>query len=598
MFNINLKESVRGIQMNSTKIEMSAVMVVNEMILKNDVLDGHINSNDKEPSWDGFVYLYESDDLKAENIKYRIPVQVKGKNDEGLLKREFISYPVQYKHLRNYYRDGGVFYIVVVISNNMEKKAVFYNALTTVKLADILKGAEGKKPEQYKSITMRRLKNNDSKVFFGLLAQFGLDREKQGSGNGEIIKKAINASELHLIDSIEVTSLVAKSESEFFNDIATGEVSLYGHRADIDMWLPFEYSHQRDVVIKQIAEVKKPFGIDDTKYYDSYKVERTLSTSPNYIIHVSDNLSIDLEGQKFYFQVKGELDSVLKDISFMEAVENGSAMFLGEKKLGDYKEPKISEDLRKNMDGIKDWANALDILGIKCNKRYEEFTEHDWAASNNLIAIYRGELREKAETGGSVCMWEWDNKVIPLLIFSDKNRIPGFAGWFSSDEIELFVEKDKNYAVPKFIRFKRDIFERLYDVEESIWYKEIDRIDFSEDILVDILLGFVELIAAYDRIHNETYYNVGMYMMDKMLIIKPDDEYCLLNRMQLLKRKRELSEEELLQLESIEQKSDDPMVKCGANILLGNKRTVQKIFDGMSKEQQEVMTSYPIYNLL
>lgn len=99
--------------MNSIKIEMGAVLALKNVIQLNDLMKEYINDNDKEPSWDGFIYLNKSDDMKAENIKYRIPVQVKGKNQEDLLKKQRISYPVEYKHLRNYYKDGGVFYVVV-----------------------------------------------------------------------------------------------------------------------------------------------------------------------------------------------------------------------------------------------------------------------------------------------------------------------------------------------------------------------------------------------------------------------------------------------------------------------------------------------------
>lgn len=134
--------------MNSIKIEMGAVLALKNVIQLNDLMKEYINDNDKEPSWDGFIYLYKSDDMKAENIKYRIPVQVKGKNQEDLLKKQRISYPVEYKHLRNYYKDGGVFYVVVAISNDRRKTTIFYNALTTVKLNALLKNSENKKPDQ------------------------------------------------------------------------------------------------------------------------------------------------------------------------------------------------------------------------------------------------------------------------------------------------------------------------------------------------------------------------------------------------------------------------------------------------------------------
>lgn len=42
---------------------------------------------DKEASWDGDLLLYRENDFRVENIEYKIPVQVKGKNDNSLLKK-------------------------------------------------------------------------------------------------------------------------------------------------------------------------------------------------------------------------------------------------------------------------------------------------------------------------------------------------------------------------------------------------------------------------------------------------------------------------------------------------------------------------------
>ena len=118
-----------------------------------------MQSNDKEPSWDGDIYLYSDSDLKSEHIEYIVPTQVKGKNDESLLKRNRITYPVRYKDLRNYRNNGGVCYFVIAISDNGEKSTIFYSTLTPIKLESLLKGTESKGPEQTKNI--KNLKSNN-----------------------------------------------------------------------------------------------------------------------------------------------------------------------------------------------------------------------------------------------------------------------------------------------------------------------------------------------------------------------------------------------------------------------------------------------------
>lgn len=280
--------------MNSIKIEMGAVLALKNVIQLNDMMKEYINDNDKEPSWDGFIYLYNSDDMKAENIKYRIPVQVKGKNQENLLKKKRIGYPVEYKHLRNYYKDGGVFYVVVVISDDRRKTTIFYNALTTVKLNALLRNSETKHPDQTKNVVLEKLKNDDDRLLFKALSQFGFDRGQQGSGEGEIIEKAINIATINKVDSIRVTSYLTSNEEETLKLVSSGELCLYGHRSDIDMWLPFNYEQQQDMKLKRVLRINKSIGIDNTIYYDTYLVEKENSKEP--IIRVSENLAIDLIG--------------------------------------------------------------------------------------------------------------------------------------------------------------------------------------------------------------------------------------------------------------------------------------------------------------
>ncbi len=155
--------------MNSIKIEKSGISFLKNMIRLHTLMDEFLQDNDKEPSWDGDIILYSNADLKVENILYRVPTQVKSKNDENLLNRKMITYPVEYKHLRNYFNDNGVCYFVIIISNNGKKAAIFYNTLTPIKLQSLLEGKENKKPDQTKNIPLNRLKDNDEKELFKIL---------------------------------------------------------------------------------------------------------------------------------------------------------------------------------------------------------------------------------------------------------------------------------------------------------------------------------------------------------------------------------------------------------------------------------------------
>ena len=55
--------------MNQKTIETIAVNAVKNSIVMSELLDEFIADNDKEPSWDGFVYIYEDNSKKKEKLK-------------------------------------------------------------------------------------------------------------------------------------------------------------------------------------------------------------------------------------------------------------------------------------------------------------------------------------------------------------------------------------------------------------------------------------------------------------------------------------------------------------------------------------------------
>lgn len=97
-------------------IETISVNAVRDSIVMSEYLDQFIPDNDKEPFWDGAVYIYKSDDHKKENFQGRVPVQVKGQECSDLSLDE-ISFPVRTTDLRGYLADGGAVYFVVYIGN-------------------------------------------------------------------------------------------------------------------------------------------------------------------------------------------------------------------------------------------------------------------------------------------------------------------------------------------------------------------------------------------------------------------------------------------------------------------------------------------------
>lgn len=576
--------------MNSIKIEKGAIDTLRRIIRLHDKMDEFLNSNDKEPSWDGNIVIYKNSELKAEDVEYTIPTQVKGKNDERLLKRSRITYPVEYKHLRNYFNNNGIFYFVIAISDDGEKTTIFYNALTTIKLQSILKGTENKSPDQTKSIPLVRLRNNDKNELYKILMQFGHDSREVGSG--ELVKKSISMKDLEKIDSIRMTTF-ASNQDEFLENINSGEVCAFGHIASADIWVPFSYDFQKQIELFACQKITDTFSIDGIPYYKEFEIRK--STGKSVIFEFSENLYIDIGVNKIEFKAKTYIDQIVKDVQFLEALKNGKSFYIGGTKIGTYENVNFGGDLENTINDFKNIQAALIKFNLKLDKKFIDFNDEDWKSMDNLVKLSQNGIKPNKQM--TWYMWWWQGKVVPFFVALDDD---GNVKIENSLYMKYFriVVADSNYKVPAFILFKRDIWEKLYGVDESVLLEEIESSIFNKETEGSFSLLFVEILSAYDEINDEKYYDVAKLISDKLLNASPYNVYWKINRFQLLKRKRDLSENELQELEDLEKANNDKKALCAINILLENKRKAKKLLAEMEQEDRELFLTYPIYNLL
>lgn len=154
--------------LDSKTIETFSVNAVKDSIVMSEFLEQFIAENDKEPSWDGFVYIYNNRDKKKSDLKGRMPVQIKGKLCDDHTQIQ-ISYSMQVADLRNYLWDNGCILFVVYIGNNGLTRKIYYVELTPVKLRKLLKevGQHERKTVHLKEFPA----DNDKKatIFFNCL---------------------------------------------------------------------------------------------------------------------------------------------------------------------------------------------------------------------------------------------------------------------------------------------------------------------------------------------------------------------------------------------------------------------------------------------
>lgn len=131
--------------MNKGDIETLAVNAVVKQITLCNLLAPYISDKDKEPCWDGFIYIYQNAKKVIGYAVNRVAVQIKG-TEKVDFSKETIKARVDIADLRSYLNVYGTLYFVVYISGPESK--IYYVDFTPVRIKDIL----GRATEKQKTI--------------------------------------------------------------------------------------------------------------------------------------------------------------------------------------------------------------------------------------------------------------------------------------------------------------------------------------------------------------------------------------------------------------------------------------------------------------
>lgn len=143
---------------STSNIEIFSISYLKLAISQCLKLKANILENDKTPSWDGSIEVYNSENMKKTNLEGIVPVQVKGKWSEKIISKKEIKYSADIADLVNYQKNGGVIFFVIYC-NKLSYK-IYYASLLPIDLDNAL---NGKKEQQFISITLKDFpKNNES----------------------------------------------------------------------------------------------------------------------------------------------------------------------------------------------------------------------------------------------------------------------------------------------------------------------------------------------------------------------------------------------------------------------------------------------------
>lgn len=603
-------------RMDSNAIEGLAVSKLKTVLLLNDYLDPMINERDKELSWDGTVYLYKKKGKKKSDIKGRVSIQVKGR-EEKITQRSEIKYPVSVVDLKNYLTDGGIIYFVVYL-DDLGNGKIYYCTMEPLRIKDFLR--ELKRPDQKeKSISFRALPDNKNKVR-DIFFNFHLNSQKQASFvnkepfSFEELASKMSGKKLEM--SIQTYGM--KDLSDFHEFKKYNNPFMYAKVPDLDILVPIE-GLITEIVPYERTDIS--VGVSGQIYYE--KVVRHRNNNDEVQLRLSQWLIITVDVRKKQFKVD------LKQSPFFRVAEKDLSFFLEATKDGNIEINGVStkilngtsslegfdyDNCAKILKDFKGIVKLLDMLGVEDDIDMRKLTEEEI----KKLTMLRMGLVDKKELMG----FEEDIDIFSVvtierykfaLIFLEVEDKPATYRIFDIFHEGLCLQvEDKNgilYPIPFFAGLDSQYFAEITNIQYEKMLISFQELLFEENILDHAnhvalsLIGAADIVAETDKQRKVKLLKTALSFIEWIEDADKEnhwmtEEILFLNKIQIQKRLGIVERQELRKVLTIaENPENDVAYRFAAYTLLENKTGAEIQFELLSDQQQKELLDYPIGNL-
>ena len=590
----------------SDQIEIMAIIKLEDCLNRSSYLRPDIKKNDKTPSWDGSVWLYNNNNPKRKKIDFeiQIPVQVKGETNPNILD-EKINTNIKKSDLKNYLRGGGVIFFVIRMKD-FDNYRIYYETLNPFKLKWYIKSMKNRKSINVKLNSFPKDNIDEvTDIFFN----FSNDMNKQPFDNifslNEFQKyhpEGFNSLSLHY------HGIQYKNPMEYLID---REVTVYANHSFGNISKPVA-----SVKITEIEqEISSPVLIENVEYYPKYKFSQskeefkiTLGNSFSYISSI--------EKSSFKLNFQGTLTERITDTQFVLALYKTKhfSITFNEKEpftisISETEEKidflKEADCLSKYLDYLLEIKKVLEILKVDVDLDFNNFTKKDEENINLLISaiLYNKPQRLTVNNGENI--GSFINKInicniSVLIVFLKENDGKYILSNFFIDRYTATyqISADKEpFKVSAFLSLTKNDFITVSNIDYDIIYKSFLNLKAKKELFEMTNQFVLNMIDTYDQSKKMILLETSLKILDWVLINDcfTNHEVTLLNRIQIIKRMRALSDNELSQLNTIITTSNDENNLTGAYLLLGNVDMANYHFKKLPESEQEEFKKYPIY---
>ena len=587
--------------MNSKQIEETAVHIVGLYFSNAHTISPYISSNDKEPCWDGNLYIYSNEPMKNSTLYGRVPVQIKGKFFKDKVCKNDITYSVSLVDLKNYMRDGGIIYFVVGIWENFYK--IYYAKLTPLKLKTYIKHCK----RESASIKLAELKEYSFDIDCEIRDFYDNCKVQTGNTDNTVDIKDILSSKKAVNLTFFASALKNNEQCKISEYLAKHPVYLYAETTD-----GFNNKVLRPVGDEDLSLNFKEFipaevKVGDKVYYN--EIQRTCKQNGNILIYIGRSLRMEISpdgnvNRNINFKLnETELSSWIKEAEFIFKIAETKCFEIDKVcfKLNGNEENKYIDWCRNRLRFAKKIQSVLSALHVNKELVIKEFSQDEI----NIINILYKALCEQDEISINESLppiFTVSLSNLCLALFASKTPTGKYRIYSYKDVTGDISYTDSNTNVPA----KTSI----YSWFQTDGFKIVSNIDY-DDILPSYKKVYIEnhnvtqranndmlmMILAYDENHDDKLLKSSKDLCEWLISINEKDEVntYFLNLMQIIKRERDLTNEERKEI-MIKFDLCNSMEKLACCLLLDNNEMANHYFNQLNDSEKEFFTTLPIYH--
>lgn len=589
--------------MDRKAIETLSVNAVRDSIVVSDFLDQFFAENDKEPSWDGFVYIYSDKSKKKEKLKGRIPVQIKGTENDDFSKEE-ITFSVSTTDLNNYLNNGGSVFFVVYIGHNGLTRQIYYAELPPIKLRVYLEQAKGQKRKSIKLKKFPTDSNEKAMIFFQCLENC----QKQASFYDAHLFSLEELKKQGVLEGITVP-VSAVGGIDLQTALLKNEVYFYAKVKGCAIPQPLEEIPQRLMTQEERDAI---ITVGERQFYKKITIIQDATTTTT-ILGESYSMILPKDGGaiKINYRNSNKLRTIIVDLDFLISyIEEGKFQCNGTDFPFDYNGADFSnfniEEEKARLKYAKKIVDLLDLFGCKKDLDISSLKDKEWRDLNYLVtALIDKKPIEHLKTDlPPIIKIKIGDLTFMVLMQKVKGKDDTYNIFdFFKTEISIVCENENGDKLPtsQYAILRADDLLVVDNIRYDVLLPSFQKSTKHNESIARANLFLLELLVAYDKDNSKTeLLSVAKSFSD--WIFDLNDEalpYAVkeLNRLQVIKRIRAFTKEEIKKVYSIIQdKESTDIILVGAYLLLDQQPLAEIHFERLDETLKDEFKTYPIYH--